>query len=259
MSQPSNPAPAHQPAAVADPEKAVLDAAAGLPKLVEVNNVSFGYGSGLLQRNRNSVLDQVSFDLFPGETLAVLGRNGAGKSTLLRLLAGIYEPDEGTIWRADVEMSLLSLQVGFLGYLTGRQNCVVSSMLLGKTRQWVTDNIDEIMEFAELQGSMDQPIKTYSAGMRARLGFAISYLANPEVILIDEVLGVGDIDFREKSTAAMKERLRSNKTVVLVTHHLSTVQELADRVVWIEGGKLQDIGTPEEILPRYMAFGKKTA
>ncbi len=228
-------------------------------RLVEVKDVSFAYGMGLFQRTGNVVLDRVSFDLLPGETLAVLGRNGAGKSTLLRLLAGIYEPDTGTILRADVEMSLLSLQVGFLGYLTGRQNCLVSSMLLGKTRQWVLENIDAIIEFAELQGHMDQPLKTYSAGMRARLGFAIAYHVDPEVILIDEVLGVGDIDFRAKSTAAMKERLRSNKTVVLVTHHLSTVQELADRVVWIEGGKLQDIGTPAEILPRYAAYGKDTA
>lgn len=227
--------------------------------LIRVENVTMSYTQGVFRTNRQLVLDDVSFDLKPAETLAVLGRNGAGKSTLLRLLAGIYEPDHGTIWRADVEMSLLSLQVGFIGHLTGRQNALLSAMLLGKSKQWVNQNVDAISDFAEIEAFMDQPLRTYSAGMRARLGFAVAYLADPEVIMIDEVLGVGDIDFREKSTAAMKERLRSNKTVVLVTHHLNTVQELADRVVWIEGGQLKGIGVPDEILPEYMNYGKNTA
>ncbi|MEM7219602.1 MAG: ABC transporter ATP-binding protein [Pseudomonadota bacterium] len=224
--------------------------------LISLRDVSFAYGNRLFSRGSPDVLARVSFDVLAGETLAVLGRNGAGKTTLLRLLAGIFAPDSGKIWRADVEISLLSLQVGFVEHLSGRQNARISAMMLGKSRSWVDQHIDEIADFAELGSVLDRPLKTYSAGMRARLGFSVGYLADPEVILIDEVLGVGDIEFQEKSSAAMKERLQSNKTVVLVTHQLDTVAELADRVVWIEGGEVRNQGAVGDIIAAYRAYSR---
>ena len=226
--------------------------------IIEVLDVSFSYSGILFNRNLPNVLSDISFDVNSGETLSIIGRNGSGKSTLLKLLASIYEPSAGQVNRLPIEISLLSLQVGFLPELSGRQNCLLSAMLLGKDYTWVTEHTDEITEFAELAEHIDSQVKTYSSGMRARLGFAIAYIVNPEVILIDEVLGVGDVDFRKKSTTAMKDRLRSNKTVVMVTHNLNSVLDLCDRVVWIEHGELIGIGTPDEIIPEYMDYGRGT-
>lgn len=228
------------------------------PPIIEVVDVTFSYSGRVFNRNLPNVLSNISFDVNPGETLCVIGRNGSGKSTLLRLLASIYEPSSGRITTQPVEISLLSLQMGFLPELSGRQNCFLSSMLLGKNHAWVTQHIDEIAQFAELTDKLDAAVKTYSSGMRARLGFAIAYVSDPEVILIDEVLGVGDVDFRKKSTAAMHDRLRSNKTIVLVTHNLNSVLDLCDRVVWIEQGELIGIGTPADIVPEYMEYGRGT-
>ena len=194
----------------------------------------------------------VTFDVRTGETLGVIGRNGAGKTTLLRLLAGILGPDRGSVTRAPgVRASLLSLQVGFLPQLTGRENATLSGMLLGLRRAEVADRFDSIVEFAELESVIDDPISTWSDGMRARLGFAVAYCADPDLLLLDEALGTGDAAFHEKSAAAMRERIRSDRTCVLVSHDAATIAELCDRCLWIERGQVAAAGEPRGVLAAY--------
>jgi len=204
-------------------------------------------------------LKDVSFDLRRGEVLGIIGRNGAGKSTLLRVLAGIIRPDQGEVINNGCQPSLLSLQVGFLPYLTGRKNAILSSMLLGLRYDQIEKKIDQIAEFAELGEFFDQPISTYSTGMKARLGFSVAYHAEPEVILLDEVLGVGDENFRKRSEAAMRERIRSDKTVVLVSHTPQMIRDLCTRVVVIENGVTAFEGNTDEALEVYRKALEKPA
>jgi len=219
---------------------------------LRLRNVAVSYPlGGLFRRKYYWALKDVSFDLYRGETLGVLGRNGSGKSTLLRILAGIIEPDRGTVESDGSSVSLLSLGVGFAGHLSGRENAVLSGLLLGMTRYEVGAKLAEIIDFAELHEFIDRPLRTYSSGMRARLAFSVAFQADPDILLVDEVLGVGDLEFGQKSTAVMKERIRSNRTVVIVSHQMSTLKELCDRVVWIQDGKNFMEGEAAEILARY--------
>ncbi len=231
--------------------------------LLTVKNVGLCYRrQGTVFKQTKSdfwALRDVSFDLRRGEVLGIIGRNGAGKSTLLRLLAGITSPDKGEVINHGCQPSLLSLQVGFLPYLTGRKNAILSSMLLGRRYNEIALNMNKIADFAELGEFFDQPISTYSTGMKTRLGFSVAYHADPEVILLDEVLGVGDENFRKTSEAAMRERIRSDKTIVLVSHSPSTIQELCTRVVLIENGVSTFEGETGEALERYHESLKKPA
>ncbi|MFN2425027.1 MAG: ABC transporter ATP-binding protein [Candidatus Binatia bacterium] len=224
--------------------------------LLRVRDVALRYivRGRIFTRGRSDrwALRGVSFDLHAGETLGVVGRNGAGKTTLLRLLAGILGPDRGSVERAaGVRASLLSLQVGFLPQLTGRENAILSGMLLGLRRAEVDAKFDSIVAFAELAGVIDDPISSWSDGMRARLGFAVAYHADPDLLLLDEALGTGDTAFHEKSAAAMRERIRSDRTCVLVSHDAATIAELCDRCVWIEHGRVAAAGAPGEVLAAY--------
>ena len=198
-------------------------------------------------------LSDVSFEVMSGETVGILGRNGSGKTTLLKVLAGIIEPDRGKIERNHSSISMLSLQVGFLPQLSGRENALLSSVLLGEDRMAAKRNLEAIVRFAGLEDCIDDPLATYSSGMRARLGFSVAYHTTPELLLIDEVLGVGDQEFRQKSTAAIKELIKSDRTVVLVSHNLPTIRELCDRVVWIENGESRMVGPTEEVIEAYLS------
>lgn len=207
--------------------------------------------AGFLKRERFWALRSVSFDLYHGESLGIIGRNGSGKSTLLKLLAGILIPDRGSLEREALRAALLTLRVGFLPYLTGRQNAVLSGMLMGIRRREIERNMDEIIAFAELRAVIDQPLRTYSSGMKARLGFAVAFQSDPDVLLVDEVLGVGDADFKRKSAALMRRKIQSNKTVVIVSHTAAVIHELCDRVVWIENGETKQVGRADEVLAVY--------
>lgn len=222
-------------------------------EVMRLRNVAVAYRRkvGQFRREPFWALKDISFDLFRGETLGVIGRNGAGKSTLLQLLAGIILPDRGTIQSNGVRASLLSLALGFKGTLSGRDNAVLSGLFLGMRRREIEACLPEIEAFAELGDFMDQPVSTYSSGMRARLGFAVAILADPDVLLIDEVLGVGDADFRQKSSEALRARMRAERTVVLVSHSSSTISRLCDRAVLIERGCVVAEGDTAEIIERY--------
>lgn len=197
-------------------------------------------------------LRNITFDVYHGETLGVVGRNGSGKSTLMKLMAGIINPDEGLKTAAITSVQLLSLQVGFLGHLSGRENAVMSGMLLGMRKKDVVARMDSIIEFSELGDQIDEPVRTYSAGMRARLGFAVANQTNPDILLIDEALGVGDAKFREKSKAVMSARITSDKTVVMVSHNEETIKQFCDRVIWLESGEIKKIGDAESVVNAYL-------
>ncbi len=210
---------------------------------------------GIFKTKHSWAIKSASFDVLHGETLGIIGSNGAGKSTILRVIAGIIQPDKGEVRKfMDYTASLLALQVGFVPYLTGRENIWLSGMVLGMSRRQLMNKVDGIVEFSELGEFIDEPVMTYSVGMRARLGFAISFQADPDIMLIDEVLGVGDAAFKEKSANAMKEKVRANKTVVLASHNESTIRELCHRAVWIENGKTMVQGEPDVVLRQYQSW-----
>lgn len=231
------------------------------PVVFKANNVRLGYRRRGLPflTNRRTVwaLDKVSLEVRAGETVGIIGRNGSGKSTLLRLLAGIIDPDEGDLDRAPGRASLLSLQVGFLGHLTGRENAMLSGMLLGLSRSEVVGQLEQIIDFAEMEDFIDEPIATYSSGMRARLGFATAYHCMPDVLLIDEVLGVGDFEFRKKSRLAIQDMIESEKTVVIVSHSAPTIRQLCSKAVWIENGRTAMQGETEEVVKAYQRHMRK--
>lgn len=199
-------------------------------------------------------IKDVSFDLYHGDTLGIIGRNGVGKSTLLRLMAGIIKPNQGTFINNGYPVSLLSLQLGFIYYLTGRENALLSGMFMGLRKKAIKAKMDAIIEFSELGDFIDQPIATYSSGMVARLGFSVAFQVDPDILLIDEVLGVGDAEFSQKSAKVMQEKIHSNKTIVFVSHHASLIQQLCNRVVWIEDGVSQADGKPDEVLKEYHQY-----
>jgi lipopolysaccharide transport system ATP-binding protein len=199
-------------------------------------------------------LKNISFDLFHGETLGIIGRNGVGKSTLLRLMAGIIKANKGSFVNRGYYASLLSLQLGFIPYLSGRENAILSGMFMGLRKKEVKAKMDAIIEFSELDDFIDQPIATYSSGMKARLGFSVAFQVDPDILLIDEVLGVGDAEFRQKSTKIMQEKIRSNKTIVFVSHQAGLIKQLCNRVVWIEEGISKAEGQADEVLKEYHQF-----
>jgi lipopolysaccharide transport system ATP-binding protein len=201
--------------------------------------------------NNNWALRHVSFEVRKGETLGIIGRNGAGKSTLMKLLANIIDPDEGFIEREPGTLQLLSLQVGFLMHLTGRENAIMSGMLLGLRKKDVLSVMEKIIDFSELGKQIDDPVRTYSAGMRARLGFSVAQQTNPDVLLIDEALSVGDAQFREKSKSVMVERIKSDKTVIIVSHNEQTIREFCNRVIWLHDGKVRLSGDADVVLSAY--------
>lgn len=224
--------------------------------IISVQNAGVRYkvSRSILSAPKHVALKNVSFVINRGDSIGILGRNGAGKSTLLRLLAGIISPDSGKIVKDNVSTALLSLQAGFNGELDGRTNAILNGLLLGFSKQHVMNNLENIIEFSELGKSIDMPVKTYSTGMRARLGFSVAYYMQPDVLLVDEVLGVGDAEFREKSTDVMKERLRSDQTVVLVSHQANTIKNLCNRAVWVENGITQMEGEANEVVTAYEEY-----
>lgn len=222
--------------------------------VLQVRNIAVSYRqrAGILRWNRFWALRDISFDLYHGETLGVVGRNGAGKSTLLRVLADIITPDRGYVSRNGDSVSLLSLQLGFIPHLSGRENAILSGMLMGLHRTEIEQLMPAIEAFSELSSFIDEPVRAYSSGMKARLGFAVAFQADPDILLVDEVLGVGDIEFRKKSFEAMREKIKSNKTVVLVSHTPQMLKSLCDRIVWIEKGVTRAEGEANQVLPEFL-------
>ncbi len=197
----------------------------------------------------------VSFQVPEGQILGIIGKNGSGKSTMLKALAGIFSPDKGNIDLRGHSVSLLSIGVGFQKEVTGRENILLSGMLLGFSEEEVRAKMPQIIEFADLGKFIDMPVKTYSSGMYSKLAFSITAILETEIMLIDEVLSVGDAKFKKKSYRKMKELISDrNRTVVIVSHSEKTLSELCDKVMWMHEGEIKRIGDPEEVLAEYEEF-----
>lgn len=203
----------------------------------------------------HEALKGISFEVKKGEILGIVGKNGSGKSTLLRAIAGIFSPDSGSIELESDSVSLLSIGVGFQKSLSGRENIILSGMLLGFTEQQVREKMDEIIEFANLGKFIDMPVKTYSSGMHSKLAFSITAVLETDIMLIDEVLSVGDTKFKKKSYRKMKELiLDENRTVVIVSHSTETLEKLCTSLLWLHEGEVKMQGDVAEVLAAYNEF-----
>lgn len=208
-----------------------------------------------LQKHEIVAVDNLSFAVRKGEIMGIIGKNGSGKSTLLKAIAGLFTPDQGFIDLFGNSISLLAIGAGFQKKLTGRENIVLSGMLLGFTEQQVREKMDEIIEFSELGNFIDMPVRTYSSGMYSKLAFSISAVLETDILLIDEVLSVGDVNFRQKSLNRMKELISDgDRTVMIVSHSNRTILDLCDRVLWLHEGKMKRIGDPRLVIKEYQNF-----
>lgn len=229
-------------------------AAGGRDVMLQLEDVSLSYPSRRksFDHGAHHVLDRVSLQVFEGETLGIIGRNGVGKSTTLRLMAGILAPTSGTVWqRPGKSASLLTIGLGFRPDLSGRDNATLAAMLQGATARQARSFLEEIKEFSELGDSFEEPVKTYSSGMLARLGFTTALKTHVDILLIDEVLSVGDALFREKAEAAMKSRISGDQTVVFVSHMEGQVREVCDRAICLYEGAVLAEGDPAAVLAAY--------
>ena len=196
-------------------------------------------------------LSDISLTINKGEIIGIIGRNGSGKSTLLRTMAGIYKPDEGWIG-INGQISLLAgVGVGMNKDLTGRENIHLYGSMLGNEREVMDSMMNEIIAFSELEEFIDEPLRTYSSGMKARLGISVATAVKPDILLIDEVLGVGDPGFKKRSQQRIREMMDDSNTVVLVSHSFSLLNEICSRMILMEKGKMKCIGTPEEVIAAY--------
>ncbi len=221
--------------------------------LLGLEKVAMRYAMpGVSQHAEHLVFENLNLELNPGDRLGIIGGNGSGKSTLLRLMAKIFAPSAGRVWWApDKRVSLLSLGLGFRPDLTGRENALLSCLLQGLTKRDAQNSLGAIEAFAELDYFFDQPVKTYSTGMRARLGFATALENRSDVILIDEVLSVGDEAFRLKATAALRDQMTEVRGVVIVSHAEQQIKNLCGSAIWLHEAGVAATGTPEAVFQQY--------
>lgn len=198
-----------------------------------------------------TAVDHLSFSVEKGETLGIIGHNGAGKSTTLKLISGIYKPSEGTVKTFGNVVPMLELGSGFDMELTGRENIYLNGAILGYSEEYLNEKLQEIIDFSELGSFIESPIRTYSSGMLARLAFSVASVVNPEILIVDEILSVGDSTFQEKSHRRMMEMMGGGTTVLFVSHSMAQIRQLCNRVLWIEHGKKIMLGPTEEVCEAY--------
>lgn len=231
-------------------------------KVSSIKNI-FTNAIGYIRKRRTyevqQALSDISFEVKKGEFFGIVGRNGSGKSTLLKMLAGIYQPSKGLIEISGRLVPFIELGVGFSPELTGRENVFLNGALLGFSKKEITEQYDEIVDFAELEPFMDQKLKNYSSGMQVRLAFSMAVRAKADVLLIDEVLAVGDADFQRKCFDYFKKLKKDKVTVVLVTHDMEAVREYCDRAMLIEKSKIIDIGSTSDIAEKYLKLFSKNS
>lgn len=239
--------------------------------MVEIENVSLKFN---VDRNRANTLKEfvvrffkrdlkyeefwalkgISFDVNKGDVIGIIGHNGAGKSTLLKVISGIMKPTEGIVRLRGNIVPMLELGSGFDFELSGRENIFLNGAILGYSEEFLKRKYDEIVEFSELGSFIELPIRTYSSGMLARLAFSIACIVEPEILIVDEILSVGDADFQEKSRARMMKLMTGGTTVFFVSHDLEQIKEMCNKVVWIEHGVMQEIGTTQDVCNHYIGM-----
>lgn len=204
------------------------------------------------RREKREVLKDINLEIKKGETVALIGVNGSGKSTLLKLMTQIIFPNKGTIETKGKLTSLLELGAGFHPDFSGRENIYFNSSIFGLTRKEIDERLDQIIEFSELQDFIDNPVRTYSSGMYMRLAFSVAINVDADILLIDEILSVGDQHFQEKCFNKMRELRKEGKTMVFVTHSMDSVKNLCDRAVWLYDGKVRMDGNTDEVVDEYL-------
>jgi ABC-2 type transport system ATP-binding protein/lipopolysaccharide transport system ATP-binding protein len=214
---------------------------------------------GKVQHEEFWALREVSLDVNPREVFGIVGRNGAGKSTLLRVVAGVFKPTRGRVRVQGRVAPLLELGAGFHAELTGRENVFLNGALLGYSKAEIQECFDEILDFAEIGDFIDAPIRTYSTGMVARLGFAVATAIRPDVLIVDEVLSVGDAPFQEKCKARIDSFRQQGACILLVAHAISTITEMCDRAIWLSRGQVRATGNAEEVARAYWQSHSSTA
>ena len=237
-------------------------------KIIEVQNVSMRFRltddkimslkefvtrklSGKYETSEFWALKDVSFDVYRGEVVGIIGHNGAGKSTILKVISGILKPTEGSVTCGGNIVPMLELGSGFDHDLTGRENIFLNGAILGYSEEFLKSKYDEIVEFSELGEFIDVPIRNYSSGMLMRLAFSIATVVNPQILIVDEILAVGDAKFQEKSRKRMLELMSGGTTVLFVSHSLEQIREMCDRVVWLEHGQVQMMGVTNVVCSQY--------
>lgn len=203
--------------------------------------------------------DDVSFKIYKGEKIGIIGFNGAGKSTLLKIISGVYTPDEGEVIIHGNIAPLLSLGAGFDKNYSGRENIFLNGAILGYDEEFLKSKYDEILEFSELGEFINLPVKNYSSGMLSKLGFSIATIVDPDILILDEVLGVGDINFKKKSKEKIKSLMESNTTVLLVSHSIKEIRNICDKAIWIDKGKVVDIGEVNSVCDKYEEAAKNAS
>ena len=217
-----------------------------------------------LKRNKSKkikihALKDISFQIYKGEKVGIIGYNGAGKSTLLNVITGIFPPDTGSVTTYGNISPLLSLGAGFDYNFSGRKNIILNGAVLGYDKEYLESKVDEIIEFSELGEFIDIPIKNYSSGMMAKLGFSIATALNPDILIIDEILGVGDVNFQKKSADKMKSLMDGGTTVLLVSHSIPQIRELCDKAIWIDNGALRELGEVNKVCDHYLKDAEKAS
>ena len=212
--------------------------------MISARNITLSFGKRVL-------FDEVNVSFTKGNCYGIIGANGAGKSTLMKAIAGLLPPTEGEIELHGKVSAMLSLGVGFNPNLSGKENVVLGGLAAGLSRAEIDDNFSKIVDFAQLHDHIEMPMRTYSAGMYSRLGFAVATTINPEILLIDEALSTGDASFKEKSAARISELAQQAKTLIVVSHALATVQELCTDAIWLDHGNLVGRGSPDQMVHAY--------
>lgn len=240
--------------------------------MIKVNNVSMKFNLGIeknfslklffinlfkkkekKEKKEFWALSDVNFEVKKGEVLGFVGANGAGKSTLLKVVAGVMKPTKGSVDLYGTVCPMIELGAGFDMDLTARENIYLNSAVLGYSREFIDSKFDEIVEFSELKEFLDVPVKNFSSGMVTRLAFSIATVVEPEILIVDEILSVGDIAFKQKSENKMRSMINGGTTVLFVSHDIKQIREICDRVAWLEKGKVREIGDPNEICDKYEA------
>ncbi|HOP85714.1 MAG TPA: ABC transporter ATP-binding protein [Syntrophorhabdaceae bacterium] len=222
-------------------------------QMMGIKNFLFNLPKGIrsMKNSRIEVLKDISFEIEKGESLGIIGKNGAGKSTILGLIAGVLKPTKGTVFVEGRVSPLLELGAGFHPDLTGRENILLNGILMGYSKAEILKKMDNIIAFTEIREFIDQPVRVYSSGMLARLGFSVVANLDPEILLIDEVLAVGDMDFQKKCIDKMEEFKRNGVTIVFVSHSMDNVKRICDRVIWIEDHSIKMNNDVNTVISNY--------